>query len=94
MRPVLLTTVTTILGLMPMVLSTNIDFVTREISIGAPSTQWWTQRSTAIVFGLGFATVLTLVMTPASLMIRANVQDWWRSRKEKADAEPALSLAE
>jgi len=94
MRPVLLTTVTTILGLMPMVLSTNIDFVTREVSIGAPSTQWWTQLSTAIVFGLGFATVLTLVVTSASLMIRANVQDWWRSRKEKPGAEPALSPAE
>jgi len=81
MRPVLLTTTTTILGLMPMVLSTNIDFVTREVSVGAPSTQWWTQLSSAIVFGLGFATVLTLIVTPASLMIRANVQKWRESRR-------------
>ena len=76
MRPVLLTTATTILGLMPMMLSTNIDFVTRTVTIGAPSTQWWTQLSAAIVFGLGFATVLTLLVTPASLMLRANVQGW------------------
>ncbi|MDA0240664.1 MAG: efflux RND transporter permease subunit, partial [Proteobacteria bacterium] len=81
MRPVLLTSVTTILGLMPMVLGTNIDFVTREISVGAPSTQWWTQLATAIVFGLGFATILTLVVTPSALMFRANIQAWRRRRR-------------
>jgi multidrug efflux pump len=76
LRPVLLTTVTTVLGLMPMVLRMNVDFVTREVSIGAPSTQWWTQLSTAIVFGLTFATVLTLVVTPSALMLRGNFRQW------------------
>ena len=66
-RPVLLTAVTAILGVLPIAFGLNIDFINREISIGAPSTQWWSQLSTAIVFGLGFATVLTLVVTPASL---------------------------
>ncbi|MBT3990982.1 MAG: efflux RND transporter permease subunit [Rhodospirillaceae bacterium] len=92
MRPVLLTTTTTILGLMPMVLGVNIDFVTREVAMGAPSSQWWTQLSTAIVFGLGFATILTLFVTPASLMIRANVQAWkGRRRQQKlvSSATPA-----
>ena len=73
LRPVLLTTVTTVLGLLPMVLQINIDFVTREISQGAPSTQWWVQLSTAIVAGLTFATVLTLVITPSALMLRENI---------------------
>ena len=72
LRPVLLTTVTTVLGLLPMVLQVNIDFVTREISQGAPSTQWWVQLSTAIVAGLSFATILTLVITPSALMLREN----------------------
>ncbi len=72
LRPVLLTTVTTILGLMPMVLGMNINFVTREIQIGGPSTQWWTQLSTAISGGLAFATVLTLIMTPCLLMLWGN----------------------
>ncbi len=81
LRPVLLTTVTTMLGLMPMVLGVNIDFLTREILIGAPSSQWWTQLATAIVFGLGFATVLTLVVTPSALMVRANVQAWRQRRQ-------------
>ncbi len=75
LRPVLLTSVTTILGLMPMVLQTNIDFVSREITQGAPSTQWWVQLSTAIVCGLAFATVLTLIVTPCALMARANAQE-------------------
>ncbi|NVK17671.1 MAG: efflux RND transporter permease subunit [Methylocystaceae bacterium] len=82
MRPVLLTTVTTMLGLLPMVLQLNIDFFTREISSGAPSTQWWVQLATAIFFGLGFATVLTLVVTPCALMVRGNVQVWLKNRRE------------
>ncbi|WP_020594185.1 efflux RND transporter permease subunit [Kiloniella laminariae] len=75
LRPVLLTTVTTILGLMPMVLSTNIDLINRTVQIGGPSTQWWTQLATAIAFGLFFATILTLVITPCSLMIRSNTRN-------------------
>ncbi len=89
LRPVLLTTVTTILGLMPMVLATNIDFFSRSVQIGAPSTQWWRQLSTAIVFGLTFATVLTLVVTPSALMLQANLADWWR-RRRSFDNEPRV----
>ncbi len=82
MRPVLLTTVTTMLGLLPMVMQLNIDFINRDISHGAPSTQWWSQLATAIVFGLGFATVLTLVVTPCALMLRSNFQDWRENRRQ------------
>ena len=83
LRPVMLTTVTTILGLIPMVFGINIDFVNRSVNIGAPSTQWWSQLSTAIVFGLAFATVLTLVVTPCALMARGNLQDWRAARRER-----------
>jgi len=83
LRPVMLTTVTTILGLMPMVMQTNIDFVTREVTVGAPSTQWWVSLSTAIVFGLAFATVLTLVVTPAALMLKYNVGAALQRRRER-----------
>ena len=44
--------------------------------------QWWAQLSTSIVFGLGFATVLTLVVTPCALMMRENFYDWLRKRGE------------
>lgn len=67
LRPVLLTTITTILGLMPMVLKMNIDLFGREISFGAPSTQWWSQLATSVAGGLAFATLLTLVLTPCLL---------------------------
>ncbi|MDA0787098.1 MAG: efflux RND transporter permease subunit [Proteobacteria bacterium] len=90
LRPVLLTTVTTVLGLLPMVLQINIDFVTREISQGAPSTQWWVQLSTAIVAGLTFATVLTLVITPSALMLRENFVARRQARRDKISAsQPA-----
>jgi len=68
LRPVVLTVVTTVLGLMPMVMAMNIDMIGREIAFGAPSTQWWTQLSAAIAGGLVFATVLTLILTPSLLV--------------------------
>lgn len=69
LRPVMLTTITTILGLVPMVFQLNIDFVHQAISVGAPSAQWWTQLSTAIAGGLAFATPLTLILTPCLLVL-------------------------
>jgi multidrug efflux pump len=65
----MLTTITTILGLLPMVFQLNIDFIHRELSLGAPSSQWWTQLSTAIAGGLAFATPLTLILTPCLLVL-------------------------
>ena len=91
LRPVMLTTITTILGLMPMVLGMNIDFAGREVLIGAPSTQWWRQLSTAIVFGLTFATILTLVVTPSALMLQANIGAWRAKRKSRKNGEISLS---
>jgi multidrug efflux pump len=76
-RPVLLTAVTAILGVLPIAFGLNIDFLNREVTYGAPSTQWWVQLSTAIVFGLGFATILTLVVTPASLMALSHLRNGW-----------------
>ena len=68
-RPVLLTAVTTILGLLPMVFQLTIKILDREILVGAPSSQWWTQLSSSIAGGLTFATILTLVATPAMLVM-------------------------
>ncbi len=83
LRPVLLTTITTILGLLPMMMSANIDFFSRSVTIGAPSMQFWSQLATAIVYGLGFATILTLLVTPSALMLRANLRGWLDRRKQR-----------
>ncbi|MGM0535072.1 MAG: efflux RND transporter permease subunit [Pseudomonadota bacterium] len=69
LRPVLLTAVTTVLGLTPMVLGINVDLLTPSLGLGAPSTQWWTQLSSAIAGGLTFATALTLLLTPCMLVL-------------------------
>ena len=86
LRPVLLTSVTTVLGLMPMVLGVNIDIVGRSISVGGPSTQWWTQLATAVAGGLAFATILTLVLTPSLLVLGER-----RRRPRSASPAPALA---
>jgi len=87
LRPVMLTTITTILGLLPMVTQLNIDIVNQTMSIGAPSSQWWTQLSTAIVGGLFFATPLTLILTPCLLVLGHG------RHERKAAKKEALELA-
>jgi multidrug efflux pump len=88
LRPVLLTTVTTILGLTPMVLGINIDLVGRHVSIGAPSSQWWTQLSSSVAGGLAFATILTLFLTPSFLMISANLSKKFAATKVPSETSP------
>ncbi len=69
LRPIMLTTVTTILGLLPMALQINMNFIDRTADIGSVTSIWWVQLATAIIFGLGFSTLLTLVLTPALLAL-------------------------
>ena len=69
-RPVLLTTITTMAGLAPMMFGLSLDFFAGGYSIDSPTSLWWKQLATAVVFGLGTATMLTLVFTPALLAFR------------------------
>ena len=86
-RPVLLTAGAAVLGVLPIAFGLNVNFVHREITIGAPSTQWWIQLSTSIVFGLSFATILTLIVTPAQLAFIAKIRRVWdRIRKRRPTA--------
>ena len=70
LRPVLLTTVTTMAGLTPMMFGLSLDFFGGGYTVNSPTALWWIQLATAIVFGLGIATVLTLVFTPSMLALR------------------------
>ncbi len=78
LRPVMLTTVTTVLGLLPMAMAWNIDLLKRDFYTGGPGTQWWQEMASAIAGGLMFATILTLLLTPGLLMIQANVSRRFR----------------
>ncbi|MBV2361279.1 efflux RND transporter permease subunit [Thalassococcus sp. CAU 1522] len=69
-RPVLLTTITTMAGLAPMMFGLSLDFFGGGWSIDSPTALWWKNLATAVVFGLGIATVLTLVFTPSMLALR------------------------
>ena len=66
-RPVLLTTVTTILGLLPMVFEISVNFAKGTITHGSTTSDWWVLLSSAVVFGLAFSTLLTLILTPVML---------------------------
>lgn len=69
LRPVALTTITTIFGLLPMASNLSIDFINRNIIYGGQMSSFWVPLSQAIVSGLTFASLLTLVATPAMLAL-------------------------
>lgn len=69
LRPILLTATTAVLGLLPMVFGLTINLIDRDITLDAPSSQWWRQLAASIAGGLTFATILTLFFTPCLLLI-------------------------
>lgn len=85
LRPVALTTITTIVGLLPMMFGLDINFVSREVVLGAPSVAYWVDLSTAVVFGLALATVLTLVITPCLLAVRIHFRNWRQGKSQDRD---------
>jgi multidrug efflux pump len=68
-RPVMLTTVTTIAGLLPLATGYSIDMVNRKIEVGGMVASWWQPLASAIVNGLLVATIMTLLLTPAMLLL-------------------------
>jgi len=66
-RPVMLTTLVTVVGLLPLMFQIHPNFHNGHIEYKAPGSEWWVQLSGAVVWGLSFATLLTLVLTPVLL---------------------------
>ncbi len=68
-RPILLTTFTTVCGLLPMIIQMNVNFREGAINFGGASSEWWVQLATAVVFGLVFSTITILLVTPTWLLV-------------------------
>jgi CzcA family heavy metal efflux pump len=97
LRPVILTAITTILGLIPLTVGINIDFIglfqgdfSKFIQFGAESSQWWSGMGVVVIFGLLFATALTLVAVPMMYDMMSdlvpNLAKKFSGRKEKKEA--------
>ncbi len=69
LRPILLTTTTTIIGLLPMAIGATINIIEPSVEFSNPDAAMWLQLSNAIIFGLGFSTLLTLILVPVLLVL-------------------------
>jgi len=76
LRPVFLTTFTTGCGLLPLAMHWSFDLITAEVEFGGPITSQWVQLASAIVYGLTFGTILTLIVTPALLALPAKLREY------------------
>ncbi|MDP3641418.1 MAG: efflux RND transporter permease subunit [Alphaproteobacteria bacterium] len=81
LRPIVLTHITVILGLLPIVFLVNIDFVNITITVGDPAMEFWQQLAICISYGVAFGSLLTSFVTPAALMARHNFREKRRLAK-------------
>ena len=83
LRPIFLTTVTTMLGLIPLALDLSIDPVGRTIDYNSFTTTFWAPLAQCIVYGLSFSAILTLIVTPCLLILPGHVRKIIASRRKK-----------
>ncbi|MHC4713568.1 MAG: efflux RND transporter permease subunit [Planctomycetota bacterium] len=93
LRPVLLTAITTILGLIPMATGVSYDFRQLRWQLKSESSLWWGQMATSVIFGLAVATVLTLIIVPVMYSVLDQLKTLsghpWRPKDEKNSVEKA-----
>ena len=80
LRPVFLTTVTTILGLLPIAMNLSVDLIGRDLTHGSAIASNWQPLASAIVNGLAFSTLLTLLVTPIMLVLPEKVISFFAPR--------------
>ncbi len=88
LRPVLLTTVTTIFGLMFLSFGYSIDVINRAIYEGTSTVKWYQVFGISICWGLGFSTIITLLVTPSFLMILENLKEYRMSARNFVTSIP------
>jgi len=86
LRPVMLTTITTVFGLLPLASNFSIDLVNRNIVYGGMLSSFWVPLSQAIVSGLTFSTLLTLVTTPATLALPHQLKSLYQKSRDRSRA--------
>ena len=86
LRPVLLTAMTTITGLIPMAVGISFNIHTFTLATKSESTQWWRNMAVAVIFGLGFATILTLVVVPSLYCLLSRL--WLKLGLDPTAAKP------
>ena len=91
-RPVILTAITTVLGLIPMATGVSVDFRGMSVIVGGDSAQFWGPMAIAVCFGLAVATVLTLVMVPTMYSITEDITNLM-NRFRGGKATPAMVAA-
>lgn len=80
-RPVMLTAMTTVLGLVPMAIGISVDFWNLRVLSGTQNAQWWGPMAIAVIFGLIFATVLTLVLVPTLYSVLEDIRLLWTRKR-------------
>jgi multidrug efflux pump subunit AcrB len=93
MRPVLLTAITTILGLIPLTTGYEFDFTEFRFAAGGESSQWWQGMGVAVIFGLAFATFLTLVLVPVLYDLLLQLRERRAARRERREEAEAEGMA-
>lgn len=90
-RPVMLTAITTILGLIPMALGISFNFREFHWTFGGETSQFWGSMAVAVIFGLAFATILTLIVVPTLYTYTASLAEILpaKSNDEQAPAVEA-----
>ena len=92
LRPVFLTTFTTGFGLLPLAMHVSVDLINAEIEVGGPITSQWVSLASAIVFGLSFATILTLIVTPAMLALPDAARKMLRMKAKHQPLETSIAV--
>ena len=93
LRPVFLTTFTTGFGLLPLAMHVSVDLINAEIEVGGPITSQWVSLASAIVFGLSFATILTLIVTPAMLALPDALRKMLRMKAKHQPLETNIAVS-
>ena len=90
LRPILITTATTVIGMLPLAIGVSINVLTRTIEFGSPISFWWKDTALAISFGLTFSTVIALAILPLMIILPEKLAPKWLAFREEVRQRAGL----